>query len=187
MHSEFYKGLLVGIFAKAPPEVFTRCPTLVSNGSRVVIVKPVSFADSGYPNAGVWKQSFPVSGCGNDTIINIYFEAKADEKIDSLGAAPGTTITDLKLQADALVYALMGAKFAIMDCDSKKFVVKNTKFEGFGLANPPVPDPGPGQRARPWWETWTLTGCGRTVDVPIDFVPDATGTKIWLPRGEVVR
>jgi hypothetical protein len=185
--TDFYKGLLNKILAKAPDAVFSRCPTLVSNGSQITVVKPISFAASGYPNAGVWKQTFPISGCGNDTILNIYFVAKADEKIDTVAALPGTTAADLKQQADAVVYAVTGARFAVRDCESSKFVVKNTKFEGFGLSKPPLPDPGPGQRKRPWWETWTLTGCGRTVDVPIDFVPDQTGTQIILPRGEVER
>jgi hypothetical protein len=155
--TDFYKGLLNKILAKAPDAVFSRCPTL-------------------------WKQTFPISGCGNDTILNIYFVAKADEKIDTVAALPGTTAADLKQQADAVVYAVTGARFAVRDCESSKFVVKNTKFEGFGLSKPPLPDPGPGQRKRPW-----LTGCGRTVDVPIDFVPDQTGTQIILPRGEVER
>src|SRR4051794_22124238 len=62
--SEFYKGLLSRILSKVPEPILTRCPTLVSKGSQVTVMQPVSFAASGYPNAGVWKQSFPISGCG---------------------------------------------------------------------------------------------------------------------------
>jgi hypothetical protein len=149
--------------------------------------KACSFAISGYPNAGVWKQTFPISGCGNDTILNIYFLAKADEKIDSITALPGTTAADLNLQNDAVMYARIGANIAVKDCELSKFIIKNTKFEGFGLSNPPTPDPGPGDRLRPWWETWTMTGCGRTVDVPMDFVPRDKGTQIIQPGGVVER
>lgn len=185
--SEFYKGLLNKILAKFPEAVFARCPTLVSKGSQVTVVQPVSFAASGYPNAGVWKQTFPISGCGNDTILNIYFLAKADEKIDSIASLPGTTAADLKLQNDAAMFARIGAHIAVKDCEGSKFIIKNTKFEGFGLSNPPTPDPGPGQRLRPWWETWTMTGCGRTLDVPVDFIPNDKGTQIVQPGGVVER
>jgi hypothetical protein len=180
--TEFYKGLLNRALATIPETIFKRCPTLVSNGSRVIVGKPVSFAASGYPNTGAWKQTFLVSGCGNDSVLNIYFLARADEKIDTTIGLSGTTIADLTLQRDAITYAGIGARLG--DC---KFVVKNTKFEGFGLANPPTPDPGSGERFRPWWETWTLVGCNRTVDVPIDFVPNEKGTQIIQPGGAIER
>src|SRR4051812_40565958 len=95
--TDFYASLLNHTLDGLPPTVFQRCPTLMSNGSRMTVLKPVSFAASGYPNAGVWKQSFPVSGCGNDTILNIYFSAGADEKINTLFAAPGDSIADMRL------------------------------------------------------------------------------------------
>jgi hypothetical protein len=103
--SDFYQGLLKRIFAGIPETIFKRCPTLVSKGSQVIVAKPVAFAASGYPNAGSWKQSFPVSGCGNDTILNLYFFAKADEKIDSVFGLSGTTAADLTLQRDGILYA----------------------------------------------------------------------------------
>ncbi len=62
--------------------------------------------------------------------------------------------------------------------DCKQFVITNTRFEGFGLRDPATPDPGEGAQFRPWWETWTLTGCGHSFDVPMNFTPDATGTQI---------
>jgi hypothetical protein len=184
-NSDFYKGLINRALAGLPPTVFQRCPTLVSNGSRIVVLKPVSFAADGFPNAGLWRQSFPVSGCGNDTILNFYFSAGADEKIDTMGGISGETRADLALQRDAVTYASVGARFVETDC--KAFDVKNSKFEGFGLKNPPTADPGPDNRFRPWWETWTLVGCGHTIDVPIDFVPNEKGTQIIQPGGSVKR
>ncbi len=181
--SDFYKGLINRAIAALPPTVFTKCPSLVSNGSRVTMLKPVSFGADGFPNAGMWKQSFPVSGCGNDTIVNFYFTAGADEKVNTLIGAPGSTGADLTLQRDALLYANMGAQIVAGDC--KQFTVRNTKFEAFGLAKPATADPGPDSQFRPWWETWTMIGCGRIVDVPIDFVPNATGTQIIQPGGSV--
>src|SRR5262245_2799582 len=70
IRSDFYAGLVNRALASIPKTVFQRCPTLVSNGSNVTVIKPVRFAQSGFPNEGIWKQSFPISGCGNDTILN---------------------------------------------------------------------------------------------------------------------
>ena len=179
--SEFYRGLLNRSLAGLPQTVFQRCPELVSNGSTVTIIKPVTFGADGFPNAGLWKQTFPVSGCGNDTTLHFYFSAGADEKINTVVGVPGTTLTGPTLQRDAYSHASTGAALAVKDC--KTFDTKNTKFEGYGLLNlnPPTPDPGANSHDRPWWETWTMVGCGHTVDVPVDFVPDDKGTQVIVP------
>ncbi len=183
--SSFYNDLVNRAIAALPKAVFQRCPSLVSNGSKVAVLKPISFGKDGFPNNGEWKQSFPISGCGNDTTLNFYFSANAKEKIDTIVGLPGTTHTDTILGRDAVSYANLGANLVVKDC--RAFDVKNTRFEAYGTAKPPMPDPGPGHPHRPWWETWTLTGCGRTVDVPIDFVPDETGTRIIQPGGATER
>jgi hypothetical protein len=183
--SEFYQGLINRALASVPQAVFKKCPTLVSSGSTVTVMRPISFGEDGFPNAGIWKQTFPVSGCGNDTILNFYFSAGTDEKINTVIGQPGTTHASLTLQRDALPYVTIGARLVAKDCNI--FDVKNTKFEGYGLANPSAPDPGPNNGFRPWWETWTVAGCDRTVDVPIDFKPDDKGTQIIQPGGAVAR
>jgi len=180
--SQFYGGLINSILSRFPATVFQRCPTLVSNGSQVTLLSPVTFGADGYPNAGSWKQTFPVSGCGNDTVLNLYFSATADEKINTAVGVPGSTHADLTLQRDGVMYANTGA--ALLGKNCKAYDVKNTRFEGYGLPKPATPDPGPESHFRPWWETWTLVGCGATIDVPIDFVPqEKGGTQIIQPGG----
>jgi hypothetical protein len=179
-HTPTYQALIRNALAAIPPAVFQQCPALVSNASQVTVLQPVAFAADGVPTGGRWKQSFPVSGCGNDTILNLYFTATADEKINTMVGHPGTTRADLTLQRDAILFATIGAGRSIKDC--KSFVVRDTKFEGYGLANPATPDPGPGP-LRPWWESWTLAGCGQSVIVPLDFEPDGHGTRIVQPGG----
>ena len=184
--SQSYQGQINRALGQIPPAVFQKCPSLVSSGSTVTVIKPASFAKSGYPNAGSWRQDFPVSGCGNDTVLHIYFTATADEKINAVVALPGSTHADLTLQKGGVTEATMGAmgaKNVAKDC--KRFDVRNTKFESYGLADPATPDPGPGNRFRPWWETWTMIGCGQIVDLPINFLPDATGTTIVVGPGTV--
>jgi hypothetical protein len=182
--SQSYQELINRTLGEFPPTVFQRCPSLESSGSTVTVIKPVSFAKSGNPNGGSWRQDFPVSGCGNDTVLHIYFTATADEKITTNVGLPGSTHADLTLQRGGVAEALIGAmgtKNVAKDC--KHFDVRNTKFESYGLVDPAAPDPGPGSRFRPWWETWTMIGCGQIVDLPLNFVPDATGTNIIVGPG----
>ena len=179
VRSDFHRHLLLRAFALLPPAVFRRCPTLVSNQSQVTAIRLVTFGIDGFPASGAWKESFPVSGCGNDTTINFYFVVGKGEKIDTLIALPGTTHGSLTLQRDASMYALMGGTLTTKGC--KNLTITNTKFESYGLSHPVTPDPGPLSRLRPWWETWTMVGCGHKVEIPVDFVPDATGTQIDVP------
>jgi hypothetical protein len=181
--TQFYQGLISRQFAAIPPDVFQRCPSLVSQGSQIKVLRPVIFAADGFPIDGLWKQSFPVGGCGNDTVLNFYFHATAAEKIDVVIAAPGDTHANLALQQDASRYAMIGALDGRKDCSALN--IKTTKFEAYGLKKPYTPDPGPGQPMRPWWESWTMVGCGHTYVVPLNFIPDANGTTIVQPRGAV--
>jgi hypothetical protein len=180
-----YGQLLNRALATLPDSVFKRCPTFVSGGSQVTILKPPSFGSDGSPISGYWVQRVPVSGCGNDTVLTFFFSAGADGKTNIVIGVPGATHANLTLQRDAFRYASIGAGLAAKDC--KTFVVKNTKFESYGLQTPATPDPGPGQHLRPWWETWTMIGCSKTIDVPIDFVPDEKGAQIIQPGGAIVR
>ncbi|MDI4666965.1 hypothetical protein K9U40_21965 [Xanthobacter autotrophicus] len=41
-------------------------------------------------------------------------------------------------------------------------------------------------RDTPWWETWTVKACGRAFLVPLDFLPDATGTTITQRPSDIV-
>jgi hypothetical protein len=184
--SDFYRGLVGRAIGQIPPSIFQRCPTLVSNGSRVAVLKPIQFGSDGFPVDGIWRQSFPVTGCGNDTILNFYFFAMPEKKINTVVGVPGTSHADLTLQRDAVKFADLGATGALKS-NCTEFNVRTTRFEAYGTANPPPPDPGPGTRLRPWWETWTMIGCGKIVDVPMGFVPDATGTRILQPGGATIR
>jgi hypothetical protein len=182
--SDFYKGLINRALDSLHPSVFQRCPALRSPGSNITVLQPIIFAPDGYPKAGSWLQKFPVSGCGNDTVLNFYFSATPDEKVNTVIGLPGTTRADLVLQRDAKIYA--GVALAAHGCKGDA-QVKNTHLEGFGVPNPPIADPGPGQRLRPWWETWTMIACGRTFEVPIDFVPSEKSTQIIQPAHVIER
>jgi hypothetical protein len=175
--SDMHKGLIAHALAELPTTIFQRCPSLVSKGSRVTVLKPISFGPSGVPNAGVWKESFPVAGCGNDTTLNFFFSASAEEKIWTTIGLPGATIADPILQKDAMTEAAAAAaKAGPKDCQS--LTVINTEV----LRN--VADPLEGSKGSPWDELWTLILCATKAQVTMHFVPDKTGTTIQTNPSE---
>ena len=178
MGSSYYAGLIHKALAALPPDEFRQCPTLVSNGSRVKVLQPVAFDPNGFPRSGLWRQSFPVSGCGNDTIVNFYFLAQAGQKISVLIGMPGGTIASLLLQSAGRKFTTMAARRAAPSCPS--FTVIDTQFEGYqGGANASAP------AERPWRESWTLLGCGSRYTVALDFAPNHDGTQVTLPDGVI--
>ena len=165
VRSPGYQGNVARLFAALPSDVFQRCATLVSDGSQVTVLTPVSFAADGYPVSGMWKQSFPVRGCGNDTTINLFFKGQPDEKITSIVAVPGDTHADPTLQRDAVRYAWLGAKAIAPTCTTPH--ARHTRYDGVVDA-----------KHKAWRETWIVAACGQNVEIPITFTPDATGTTI---------
>lgn len=161
-----YQNNVARLFSLLPSDVFQRCHTLVSNGSQVTIIQPVTFAPDGYPISGLWKQSFPVSGCGNDTTINIFFQGQPTEKVGSVVGIAGATHADLALQRDALRYAILAVQAASAKCTDAH--VRTSSYDGSGT----------GKHEKAWRETWTIAACGHVFQVPLEFIPDATGTVI---------
>jgi hypothetical protein len=185
LQSELLHDLVNDALQHVPPVVFRKCPGLVSEGSTVTVVNPMSFDADGGPETGAWRMHIPVSGCGNDTSLNIVFSAKPGKYINYTVMLPGDTRADTTLQRDAVMYALAGAKLVAKDCETIE--ITNTKFDGFGLTKPPSPGPVAAEDSRPWQETWTLDGCGHRLDVPMQFAPDRHGTQIIQPGGVVER
>jgi hypothetical protein len=176
MGSSYYAGLIHNALAALPPDVFRQCPTLVSNGSKVTILRPVAFYPNGFPGAGLWRQSFPVSGCGNDTTVNFFFLAEAGQKISVIIGMPGGTMASLPLQSAGRKFTTIAAQRAQPGC--RDFDVINTRFER-------LEPPKPGDADRAWRESWTLSGCGRRYTVPIEFAPNKTGAEVTLPDGVI--
>jgi hypothetical protein len=185
LSSKAYNDLVLEVMRGLPPDIFARCPGIQFPPGKTFITQPVTFDANGLPTGGMWTSNLPVTGCGKDTVINLMFGvSKTNGKIKTLVLAPGTTATSMDLQRDAFRYVADAFRSRAKACDSP--MVINTRFESFGVKNPPTADPGPaaGQK-RPWWETWTLKGCGRTMDVPVNFSPDATGTNIAVPLKDI--
>jgi hypothetical protein len=171
--SKTYQANIYRLFNSLPADVFTRCPALVSKDSQVTVIRPPRFAPDGMPVSGAWKQSFPISGCGQETTINLYFTASADKKIESMVGIPGDTHADPVLQRDVarqLLGAIHGQVAACADLH-----VRHSRYDG-GVPPAVGATPAPGQTA-PWRETWVVSACKQTYTVPLTFTPSAMGTQ----------
>ena len=171
-----FQSYIGGLFSKLPPDVFRRCSSLVSKGSTVVVSTPATFASDGHPVSGAWKQSFPVSGCGNATTINFFFAVQASGNIVTTLGVPGESHADAVLQKDAIRYAVIAANIKAATCADTH--VLNTTFDGKDSKQPINNNASLEVGKTPWHETWTLSGCGEVVRVKINFIPDPNGTTI---------
>jgi hypothetical protein len=112
--SDFYKRL-VGSSLRAIPEiVFKQCPALKSGNSNLLIIKPSRLAKVATQMGVRGNRHFLVSGCGNDTILNL-ISSLAPTKVNTAIGIPGTTLADPILQRDAVQYANIGSSLAAKD------------------------------------------------------------------------
>lgn len=159
------------LFATLPADVFRRCPALVSGDASMTVIKPATFDAKGQPSGGAWKQGFPVSGCGNDTIINLYFTVQPGGHMVGMVGVPGDTRADPLLQRDAVRDLVGAVKAQNAACTAPH--VRHTHYDG--VAEP----------KGSWRETWIVSGCGKTYTVPLTFTPGAMGTQIAASGGSV--
>src|SRR5215475_10531325 len=61
----------------------------------------MSFGEDGIPKSGAWKQEYPVNGCADDMVLNVFFDVGADAKVNAMVGLPGSTRAGLVLQTDA--------------------------------------------------------------------------------------
>lgn len=186
LSSDAFRAQLAKAWANVPAAILPACPSLSRGEARAAPRQNVTFDAAGQPVSGSWWAHLPVSGCGAARIINILFLA-GRAGVRSMVALPGTTRADIALQRDALTYAFIGAGTRAGDC--KDMLVTDTAFDGF------APSPGAGRGAgdgpwqetwrETWRETWTVAACGHTFAVPLEFVPDATGTTINQRPAEI--
>ncbi len=171
LYSDAYRAALAAAWKKVPPVSLPACGSLTDGNVSVTLQQDVAFDAKGLPKSGAWWGHYPVSGCGAERIINILFRAEPSG-VRFLVTLPGRTRANIVLQRDGLTYAFIGAGTKVRDC--KTMEVADTAFDGFGLSSSDKKAPESG----PWRETWTVAACGRMLAVPLEFIPDATGTTI---------
>jgi hypothetical protein len=154
------------------------CPTNVMKGLNVIVFVPPKFDSGGTPTSGTWRVVGQVEGCGQNRLLNVHYQVGPDGRMTRVGSLPGSTIADLRLQIDGLLYATQGmVKLMPAGCKDIKYV--DTKFMAFQGPAPATPN-GP----RSWTEEWTVRACGVAGVVTMHFAPNATGVNILVNLGE---
>ena len=180
-----YKQLLDKAVGQIPEVVFKRCPKLKTAPIQVYFLAPFTTDSAGKPKSGKWKESYGFSGCGNTSILNFIFEVKSDQHIALTTALPGESRSAYVLQMDTLPNVQAAVRIKIKTpCDDLAVVdtvvgrVNNQKVVRF--------DPATVLASKPWTEVWTVGACGRKLFVPIQFIPDATGTSFSIVATDIV-
>lgn len=171
-----YRKLLAGALARVPASVVPRCPKLVVEDGAIILQQQLQFGPDKVPVAGGWRHSQPTHGCGADTLVNFFFYPGPGNRILTVVGLPGTTRTDLAQQNNARTFVLLALEPAVKDC--RQFETVNTAFGGWGTKAPDLADSGPSAEFRPWWESWTMLGCGKRYTVPVNFLPNRLGTQV---------
>jgi len=183
LYSESNKLLAAKAMSSIPETVLQRCSGLTVKGGPVLVLRQMSFGDDGIPKSGAWKQEYPVNGCADDMVLNLFFDVGADAKVNAMVGLPGSTRAGLVLQTDATRQVIFSLNAKAAQCPHVD--IKNTRFEGYGLPEQKFPGLGGNAPDPPWRETWTLIECGRTFDVPLNFIPSEHGGT-FIAAGKVI-
>lgn len=141
-----------------------------------------AFDGSGRIVAGDWKQVVHEQGCGQTRVLNVLVVVQGPSSLATIPLLPGTTHAGPVVQKDAVKYAVQVVATVPggHDANCKIGYVEDTEFvsqESTAVQ---------GGKGPPWRELWTLVSCVQKMQVPMLFVPDATGTSVSAgPNKEV--
>jgi len=144
--------------------------------------KPPSFDSSGKIVSGAWRQSVAEQGCGASRILNVMLIVQGDGKLAVFPLLPGGTHADPLLQHDAVKYAMQSLATALggLEPNCTVMYVADTEFLAKEMQALP------GAKSPPWKELWTLQSRTQKMLVPMQFIPDPTGTTISAgPNSEI--
>ncbi|MEE3627300.1 hypothetical protein UCD39_25505 [Nitrospirillum sp. BR 11752] len=151
------------------------CPGAQATASAdVAVFQPLVFDAAGQLQTGIWRQQVTLAGCGVTRTLNVLGWKQAGQAIAMGALLPGGTHTDVLLQRDAIqqVDQLVKITPGATEEGCAREYVADTRFVDREAL------PAPGGKSPPWREVWTLQTCTKRIEVPIRFIPDATGTTI---------
>lgn len=141
---------------------------------KLVIYRQPVFDAGGKATSGAWKQIVDEEGCGARHALNVIVVAQPSGELAVLPLLPGSTHADPVLQKDAVGFVVQAAATVpggrAPDCQRRyiadtEFVEQETETL-------------PGAKGPSWRERWTFVSCAQRLQIPVHFIPDATGTTI---------
>jgi hypothetical protein len=173
MRAEEQKAV-IGAMQEQWRTLVPECATPQLKNMNVRVVQAPVFDVAGNPTRGVWMMVGQFEGCGQIRVMNLRYGFGPEGKLVRSPMLPGTTHADPLLQNDALFHARV-AMIGLAPKDCKEITVIDTKFLRYGDESPKAR---PGFETHVWYEEWRVRECGVVGTVPINFIPDATGTTI---------
>jgi hypothetical protein len=141
---------------------------------KLAIYRQPAFDSTGKVVAGAWKQLVDEQGCGARRLLNVVVIAQSSGGYAVLPLLPGTTHADPVLQRDALRFVVQAAATApgAPTADCPRPYVADTEFLGQDATA------AAGTKEPAWSERWTYVACTKRLEIPVRFLPDATGTTV---------
>ena len=180
-----YKTKLGAAMAQTPRIIFNSCGSLKTSPVAVFFLAPFLIGDDKKLKAGMWKESYSFSGCGNDSALNYIFKVNEQQKFILITPLPGESRASYILQGDTLTNVIVATRVHTKTTCADADVINTTVG---GLKNNQLvrSDPGSVVANKPWEEVWTVAACGLKMLVPIWFIPDATGTGFSITATDIV-
>lgn len=180
-----YKAQLSKAFGETPASIINRCSTLKMSPVAVYFLDHFGVNDGGGLKSGAWKESYGFSGCGNDSILNFIFQISAQQTINLITALPGESRSSSVLQQDTLPNVITAVHVQNKTpCDNIEII--NTTVATINNKKLQRLDPETVVASKPWYEVWTVAACGRKLLVPVQFIPDATGTGFNIVATDII-
>ncbi len=143
----------------------TRCKDIHPDWSHATygVYGQIEFDKDGYPYKGVWAEKVPGTACGEPRRFRAMIVVR-EGRLDTAHMLPGDSETSAQLESDVRDPMLAAAEGFARDIKPSCVIdVLDTHL----IDNPAPPNP--------WHEVWLVNICGHRLNIPITFIPDATG------------
>jgi hypothetical protein len=144
----------------------THCATVAADWSKAahrVYGTPQTGADGNLVNA-TWVEVVPGTACGQARRYRVLVVIRSG-KARVVSLLPGESIASPQLQNDARLTLSGVVAGVLLKGQNCTVDVLDTNLAGA----PPTAS------KQPWNEIWTVSACGKRLNVPIQFVPDTVG------------
>ena len=155
-----------GKFQAYETSLSTHCAVVAADWTRATHIMygtPQAAPDGNLVNA-TWVEKVPGTACGQSRRYSVLVTIRAG-KASVISLLPGDSYAGPQLQHDAILPLYGAVAGIVLRGQNCQVDVLDTHFAG---SAPPVP-------RQPWNEIWTVGACGKQLNVPIQFVPDAVG------------